>query len=49
MVNYKNVILEKFYDLLFLNLEEVVNEYLNFVDCLRFYVIDVFLKIYNVI
>ncbi|MDE5072830.1 MAG: adenylosuccinate synthase [Trichodesmium sp. St16_bin4-tuft] len=48
-VNYKNVILEKLYDLSPLNPEEVVNEYLNFADRLRPHVIDASLKIYNAI
>jgi adenylosuccinate synthase len=46
-VNYKNVILEKLYDLPPLNPEEVIVEYLGYADRLRPHVIDSSLKIYD--
>lgn len=49
IVEYKNVVLDKFYDLFFLDLEMVIVEYIIYVDCLWFYVVDSFLKIYDVI
>ncbi|MGK7920048.1 MAG: adenylosuccinate synthase [Trichodesmium sp.] len=48
-VNYKNVILEKLYNLSPLDPNEVVNEYLEYADRLRPHVIDASLKIYNAI
>jgi len=48
-VNYKNVILEKLYNLPPLNPDQVVNEYLGYADRLRPHVIDASLKIYNAI
>ncbi|MGD1712587.1 adenylosuccinate synthase [Dapis sp. BLCC M172] len=48
-VNYKNVILEKLYNLSPLDPEEVVKEYLEYADRLRPHVIDASLKIYNAI
>ncbi|MEM1168498.1 MAG: adenylosuccinate synthase [Cyanobacteria bacterium P01_H01_bin.35] len=48
-VNYKNVILEKLYNLSPLDPEEVVKEYLEYADRLRPHVIDGSLSIYNAI
>ncbi|OZH55030.1 adenylosuccinate synthetase [Hydrocoleum sp. CS-953] len=48
-VNYKNVILEKLYNLSPLDSEEVVKEYLEYADRLRPHVIDASLTIYNAI
>ena len=48
-VNYKNVILEKLYNLSPLDPEEVVDEYLGFADRLRPHIIDASLSIYNAI
>lgn len=49
IVNYKNVILEKLYNLSPLDPDEVINEYLKFADRLRPHVIDTSLSIYNAI
>jgi adenylosuccinate synthase len=46
-VNYKNVILEKLYDLPPLDPEGVIAEYLDYADRLRAHVIDSSLKIYD--
>lgn len=46
-VNYKNVILEKIYNLPPLNPEEITKEYLQYAQRLRPYVIDSSLKIYQ--
>ncbi len=46
-VNYKNVILEKLYNLSPLDPDQVVSEYLEYADRLRPHVIDGSLKIYN--
>ena len=48
-VNYKNVILEKLYNLSPLDPDQVVSEYLKFADRLRPHVIDASLNIYNAI
>ncbi|MGD1698543.1 adenylosuccinate synthase [Dapis sp. BLCC M229] len=48
-VNYKNVILEKLYNLSPLDPDEVISEYLKFADRLRPHVIDASLNIYNAI
>ncbi len=48
-VNYKNVILEKLYNLSPLDPDQVVSEYLEFADRLRPHVIDASLSIYNAI
>ncbi|NEO58453.1 MAG: adenylosuccinate synthase [Okeania sp. SIO3B5] len=48
-VNYKNVILEKLYNLSPLDPDEVVKEYLEYAERLRPNVIDASLKIYNAI
>ncbi|NES08265.1 MAG: adenylosuccinate synthase [Okeania sp. SIO2F4] len=48
-VNYKNVILDKLYNLSPLDPDEVVSEYLKFADRLRPHVIDASLNIYNAI
>ncbi len=44
-INYKNAVLEKLYDLPPLNAKEVIEEYLEYADRLRPYVIDSSLKI----
>lgn len=48
-INYKNVILEKLYNLPPLNPQEVVEEYLGYAERLRQYVVDTSLKIYDAI
>ncbi|MEH1868738.1 MAG: adenylosuccinate synthase [Nostoc sp.] len=48
-INYKNVILEKLYNLPPLNAQEVIEEYLGYAERLRPYVIDTSLKIYDAI
>ncbi|MGD1808648.1 adenylosuccinate synthase [Dapis sp. BLCC M126] len=48
-VNYKNVILEKLYNLSPLDPDQVISEYLEFADRLRPHVIDASLNIYNAI
>jgi adenylosuccinate synthase len=48
-INYKNVILEKLYNLPPLNAEEVIAEYLKYAEYLRPYVIDSSLKIYQAV
>jgi adenylosuccinate synthase len=46
-INYKNVILEKLYNLPPLNAQEVIEEYLGYAERLRKYVVDASLKIYD--
>ncbi|MEH2437761.1 MAG: adenylosuccinate synthase [Nostoc sp.] len=48
-INYKNVILEKLYNLPPLDAQEVIEEYLEYAERLRPYVIDTSLKIYDAI
>ena len=48
-INYKNVILEKLYNLPLLDPEEVIDEYLGYADRLRPYAIDCSLKIYQAV
>ncbi|MEH2304683.1 adenylosuccinate synthase [Nostoc sp.] len=48
-INYKNVILEKLYNLPPLNPQEVIEQYLGYAERLRPYVIDTSLKIYDAI
>jgi adenylosuccinate synthase len=48
-INYKNVILEKLYNLSPLDPEAVIKEYLGYAERLRSYVIDSSLKIYDAI
>jgi len=48
-VNYKNVILEKLYNIQPLNPEDVVQEYLAYADRLRPHVVDASLKIYDAV
>lgn len=48
-INYKNVILEKLYNLPPLDAQEVIEEYLGYAERLRPYVIDTSLKIYDAI
>lgn len=48
-INYKNVILEKLYNLPPLDPEEVIEEYLGYAERLRCYVADTSLKIYEAI
>ena len=48
-INYKNVILEKLYNLPPLDPEEVITEYLKYAEYLRPYVIDSSLKIYEAV
>jgi adenylosuccinate synthase len=48
-INYKNVILEKLYNLPPLDAEQVVTEYLGYAERLRPYVVDSSLKIYDAI
>ncbi|MDJ0679298.1 MAG: adenylosuccinate synthase [Xenococcaceae cyanobacterium MO_167.B52] len=48
-INYKNVILEKLYNLPPLNPKEVITEYLKYAEYLRPYVIDSSLKIYEAV
>ncbi|WP_414565471.1 MULTISPECIES: adenylosuccinate synthase [unclassified Anabaena] len=46
-INYKNVILEKIYNLPPLDPQEVIQEYIGYADRLRPYVVDTSLKIYD--
>jgi len=48
-INYKNVILDKLYNLPPLNAREVIQEYLQYADRLKPYVIDSSLKIYEAV
>jgi adenylosuccinate synthase len=48
-INYKNVVLEKLYNLPPLNPEEVIDQYLEYAERLRPYVVDTSLKIYDAI
>lgn len=48
-INYKNVILEKLYNLPPLDPQEVIDQYLGYAERLRPYVIDTSLKIYSAI
>ncbi|MBH8551269.1 adenylosuccinate synthase [Nostocaceae cyanobacterium CENA357] len=48
-INYKNVILEKLYNLPPLDPQEVIEEYLGYAERLRPYVVDTSLKIYDAI
>ena len=48
-INYKNVILEKLYNLPPLDAQEVIEEYLGYAERLRPYVIDTSLKTYDAI
>jgi adenylosuccinate synthase len=48
-VNYKNVILEKLYNLPLLDPEAVIEQYLEYADRLRPHVVDTSLKIYDAI
>jgi adenylosuccinate synthase len=48
-INYKNVILEKLYNLSPLDSQQVIAEYLNYAEQLRPYVIDSSLKVYQAI
>ena len=48
-INYKNVILEKLYNLPPLDAQEVIQQYLGYAERLRPYVIDTSLKIYHAI
>ncbi len=48
-INYKNLILEKLYDLPPLNPQDVLEEYLEYADRLREHVVDSSLKIYDAI
>ncbi len=48
-INYKNVILEKLYNLPPLDPKEVIEEYLGYAERLRPYVVDTSLKIYEAI
>ncbi len=48
-INYKNVILEKLYNLPPLDPQEVIEQYLGYAERLRPYVIDTSLKIYDAI
>jgi adenylosuccinate synthase len=48
-INYKNVILEKLYNLAPLDPEAVIQEYLGYAERLRSYVVDSSLKIYDAI
>lgn len=48
-INYKNVILEKLYNLPPLNPQQVIQEYLSYAQRLRPFVVDTSLKIYNAI
>ncbi|MBD2183461.1 adenylosuccinate synthase [Planktothrix sp. FACHB-1355] len=48
-INYKNVILEKLYDLPALDPEEVIEHYLQYAERLRPHVVDSSLKIYDAI
>ncbi|MBP5973716.1 adenylosuccinate synthase [Brasilonema sp. CT11] len=48
-INYKNVILEKLYNLPLLDPKQVIDEYLGYAERLRPYVVDTSLKIYDAI
>ncbi|MBD6615848.1 adenylosuccinate synthase [Komarekiella sp. 'clone 1'] len=48
-INYKNVILEKLYNLPPLDTKEVIDQYLGYAERLRPYVVDTSLKIYDAI
>ncbi len=48
-INYKNVILEKLYNLPPLDPQEVIDEYLGYAERLRPYVVDTSLKIYDAV
>ncbi len=48
-INYKNVILEKLYNLPPLNTQEVIEQYLGYAERLRPYVVDTSLKIYDAV
>lgn len=48
-INYKNVILEKLYNLPPLNPQEIIEEYLGYADRLRPHVVDTSLKIYDAV
>jgi adenylosuccinate synthase len=48
-INYKNVILEKLYNLPPLNPEEVIQEYLGYAERLRPHIVDASLRIYDAI
>jgi adenylosuccinate synthase len=48
-INYKNVILEKLYNLPPLDVKAVIDEYLGYAERLRPYVVDTSLKIYDAI
>ena len=48
-INYKNVILEKLYNLPSLDPEKVIEEYLKYADFLRPFVVDSSLKIYEAV
>jgi adenylosuccinate synthase len=48
-INYKNVILEKLYNLPPLNTQEVIDQYLVYAERLRPYVVDTSLKIYDAV
>ncbi|MBD2778285.1 adenylosuccinate synthase [Iningainema tapete] len=48
-INYKNVILEKLYNLPPLNPQEVIDEYLGYAERLRPHVVDTSLRIYDAI
>ncbi|QLE55394.1 adenylosuccinate synthase [Nostoc sp. TCL26-01] len=48
-INYKNVILEKLYNLPPLDTEQVISEYLGYAERLRPHVVDTSLKIYDAI
>ena len=48
-INYKNVILEKLYNLPPLNSEKVIEEYLNYAEYLKPFVVDSSLKIYEAV
>ncbi|NMG20478.1 adenylosuccinate synthase [Brasilonema bromeliae] len=48
-INYKNVILEKLYNLPLLDPEQVIDEYLGYAERLRPHVVDTSLKIYDAV
>jgi adenylosuccinate synthase len=49
IINYKNVILEKLYNLPPLNPQQVIEKYLEYAERLRPYVVDTSLKIYDAV
>jgi adenylosuccinate synthase len=49
IINYKNVILEKLYNLPLLDPKEVIDQYLGYAQRLRPYVVDTSLKIYDAV